>query len=177
MEEKSVAPASEKYAIFQTGGKQYFAIPGKTIAVEKLEGNVGDTLEFSEVLFRKKGENQYEFGKPYIDGVKLKASIVKQMKGPKIIVFRHKRRKKSRVKKGHRQPYTVLEISDFLVKASAKKAATKQATKTAQKQPAVPPKISKTRTTKPASKSKTATAKKQTKPKPKKATAAKESEE
>ena len=110
MEQKPVIPIIEKYAIFQTGGKQYIAIPGKTIAVEKLDGDVGDTLEFSEVLFRKKDEKAFEFGTPYVKGAALKASIVKQMKAPKIIVFRHKRRKKTRVKRGHRQLQTVLRI-------------------------------------------------------------------
>lgn len=105
-----VVPNIEKYAIFQTGGKQYQAIPGKTVAVEKLDGQAGDTIEFSEVLFRKSGENSYEFGTPHVEGASIKASIVKQAKSPKIIVFRHKRRKKCRVKKGHRQPFTVLRI-------------------------------------------------------------------
>ena len=103
----------EKYAIFQTGGKQYQAIPGKTIAVEKLEGEAGTALEFSEVLFRKQGEDSFEFGKPFVEGVTLKASIVKQMRGPKLIVFRHKRRKKQRTKKGHRQPITVIRIESI----------------------------------------------------------------
>ncbi|MCK4651234.1 50S ribosomal protein L21 [Candidatus Babeliales bacterium] len=103
----------KKYVIFQTGGKQYQAIPGKTLAVEKLNGNIGDSLEFSEVLFRKTSEGKFEFGKPYLKDVVLKASIVKQTKGPKIIVFRHKRRKKQRTKKGHRQPLTVIRIESI----------------------------------------------------------------
>jgi len=103
----------EKYAIFQTGGKQYQAIPGKTIAVEKLAGNAGDVVEFSEVLFRKIGAGKFEFGKPYVKESTLKASIVKQGKGPKLIVFRHKRRKKQRTKRGHRQPLTVIRIESI----------------------------------------------------------------
>jgi len=112
--EKGIKKASfEKYAIFQTGGKQYQAIPGKTIAVEKLEGSAGDIIEFSEVLFRKTDEGKFDFGKPYIKDASLKASIVKQTKGPKLIVFRHKRRKKQRTKKGHRQPITVIRIESI----------------------------------------------------------------
>ena len=103
----------EQYAIFQTGGKQYQAIPGKTIAIEKLEGQAGDTVEFPEVLFRKTGEGKFEFGQPFVKDAKLKASIVKQMKGPKVIIFRHKRRKKQRTKKGHRQPITVVRIESI----------------------------------------------------------------
>jgi large subunit ribosomal protein L21 len=106
-------PHFESYAIFQTGGKQYQAIPGKTVAVEKLDANVGETVEFKEVLFRKKGEGEFEFGAPYITGATLKASIVKQTKGPKLVIFKFKRRKKYRVKKGHRQPMTVIRIESI----------------------------------------------------------------
>jgi large subunit ribosomal protein L21 len=102
-------PTFQKYAIFQTGGKQYQAIEGKTIAVEKIVGNTGDAIEFNEVLFKKTGENAFQVGKPFLNTV-IKASIVKQDKAPKIIAFTFKRRKKVRVKKGHRQPFTVVRI-------------------------------------------------------------------
>ncbi len=113
MADLPIVPIIEKYVIFQTGGKQYQGIPGKTVAVEKLDGEIGDSLEISEVLFRKTGEGAFEFGKPYIEGANLKVSIVKHLRGPKIIVFRRKRRKKSRVKKGHRQPITVIRIEEI----------------------------------------------------------------
>ena len=103
----------EKYAIFQTGGKQYQAIPGKTVGIEKLEGNAGDSVNFSDVLFRKLADGKFEFGQPFVKGATIQASIVKQDKGPKIIVFKFKRRKKSRVKKGHRQPITVVRIESI----------------------------------------------------------------
>ncbi len=103
----------DKYAIFQTGGKQYQAIPGKTIAIEKLEVNPGDPVDFTEVLFRKTGEGEFEFGQPFIEGAVLKASIVKHIRGPKLIIFRHKRRKKQRTKTGHRQPITVVRIESI----------------------------------------------------------------
>lgn len=99
----------DKYAIFQTGGKQYQAIEGKTLAIEKIEGETGDTLEFDQVLLRKLADDQVEIGQPYVDA-KIKASIVKQTQGPKVIAFRFKRRKKVRVKRGHRQPLTVVRI-------------------------------------------------------------------
>lgn len=97
-----------KYAIFQTGGKQYQAIEGKTVAIEKIEGAQGDLLEFNEVLMRKEGETS-EFGRPFLSKP-VKASIVKQSQGPKLIIFKFKRRKKSRRKQGHRQPITVIRI-------------------------------------------------------------------
>lgn len=102
-------PTFDKYAIFKTGGKQYQAIEGKTIAIEKIEGNTGDAVEFNEVLFRKGGEGKFEIGTPHIKA-SIKASIVKQTKGPKIIAFRFKRRHKVRVKRGHRQPLTIIRI-------------------------------------------------------------------
>lgn len=102
----------EKYAIFQTGGKQYQAVEGKTLAVEKIDGEAGAPIEFKEVLFRKTGEGKFEIGQPYLE-VTIKASIVKQAKGPKLIAFRFKRRKKVQVKKGHRQPQTVIRIESI----------------------------------------------------------------
>jgi len=99
----------EKYVIFKTGGKQYHGIPGKTVAIEKLEGNAGDTVEFKDVLFRKTGTDSFEVGQPMLKEP-VKATIVKHDKGPKLIVFKFKRRKKVRVKKGHRQPLTVVRI-------------------------------------------------------------------
>lgn len=102
----------EKYAIFITGGKQYQAVEGKTVAIEKIDGDPGTPLEFNEVLFRKSAEGTFEVGQPFLSGV-VKASIVKQMKGPKLIVFRFKRRKKVRVKRGHRQPITVIRVESL----------------------------------------------------------------
>lgn len=113
MEAHVSKPIFTKYAIFQTGGKQYQAIPGKTISVEKLVGAAGDSLSFEEVLFRKENDGKFEFGKPYVKGATIKASIVKQMKSPKIIVFKFKRRKKYRLKQGHRQQQTVIRIESI----------------------------------------------------------------
>lgn len=100
-----------KYAIFQTGGKQYQGIEGKTVSVEKLEGNPGDIIEIKEVLLRKNND-VVEIGKPYV-ATSMKVSIVKHMQGPKIIIFKFKRRKKSRVKKGHRQPQTIIRVESI----------------------------------------------------------------
>ncbi len=111
MAEKSsnITKTFEKYAIFQTGGKQYQAVEGKTIAIEKIDGEPGAPLEFTDVLFRKNGEGKFEVGKPYLEKA-IKASIIKQMRGPKLIIFKFKRRKKVRIKKGHRQPITVIRV-------------------------------------------------------------------
>jgi large subunit ribosomal protein L21 len=99
----------DRYAIFATGGKQYQAIEGATLSIEKIDGEAGKVLEFDQVLFRKLGEGSYEIGQPFLTG-SITASIIKQIKDPKVIVFKFKRRQKVRVKKGHRQPKTVVRI-------------------------------------------------------------------
>ena len=103
----------DAYSIFQTGGKQYQAVVGKTLAIEKIEGESGSKLDFDEVLFRKTGKEVFEFGKPYIKEASVKASIIKQMREPKKIIFKFGRRKKIRTKKGHRQPTTVIRIESI----------------------------------------------------------------
>ena len=105
-------PSFEKYAVIQTGGKQYQAIEGKTLGIEKIEGEPGAKLEFKEVLLRKMGHGNIEIGRPFLTTV-VTASIVKQMRGPKVIAFKFKRRKKVSVKKGHRQSITVVRIESI----------------------------------------------------------------
>ncbi len=102
----------ERYAIFKTGGKQYQGIEGKTVAIEKLDGQLGDKVEFKEVLFRKQGSDSYEIGQPLLE-VTITASIVRQMRGPKLIAFTFRRRNKTRVKQGHRQAITVVRIDSI----------------------------------------------------------------
>lgn len=106
-------PNVDSYAIIQTGGKQYQAIPGVTLAVEKLDGEAGSSVVFDEVLFVKRAEGQYEIGDPVVKGFKLNATIVKQDRGPKVVIFKMRRRKKYRVKTGHRQPFTVVRFESF----------------------------------------------------------------
>lgn len=108
-EEKNIFTTFDQYAIIQTGGKQYQAVKGKTLAIEKIEGEPGAKLEFSDVLLRKTSPESIEIGQPYLESP-VKASIVKQMRGPKVVIFRFKRRKKSRVKRGHRQSQTIVRI-------------------------------------------------------------------
>lgn len=109
---KSLTPVFEKYSIFQTGGKQYQAIEGQTIAIEKLNVEAGQPVVFKEVLLRKLDGENVEIGAPYIKTA-IKAVVVKHMRGPKLIVFKFKRRKKYTRKKGHRQPLTVIRIESI----------------------------------------------------------------
>ncbi len=104
--------AFNRYAIFQTGGKQYQALEGKTIAVEKLDAEDGQEIIFNEVLLRRTDEKTVEVGKPFL-ATPVKAVVVKQTKGPKLIVFHFKRRKSIHKEKGHRQPQTVIRITSI----------------------------------------------------------------
>jgi len=97
------------YAIIRTGGKQYQVEAGDTLRVEKLLGEVGDTVELSEVLLLVDGET-VKIGQPVVDGAKVVAKIVEQGRHKKVIVFKKKRRQGYQVKKGHRQMYTALTI-------------------------------------------------------------------
>ena len=97
------------YAIIRTGGKQYQVSPGERLRVEKLIGNIGDSVEIGDVLMVADGE-EIKVGQPVLEGAKVSARIVEQDKAKKIVVFHKKRRAGHRVKNGHRQPFTSLEI-------------------------------------------------------------------
>ena len=100
------------YAIIRTGGKQYQVATGDKLRVEKLQGNVGDTIELSDILMVVDGE-KIKIGQPVIEGAKVVAKITEQAKADKVIVFKMKRRKGYRVKRGHRQQYTALTIEEI----------------------------------------------------------------
>lgn len=97
------------YAIVRTGGKQYQVEAGDTLRVEKLQGEVGDTVELDDVLLVVDGES-VTIGQPVVEGAKVVAKVVEQGRHKKIIVFKKKRRQGYQVKKGHRQMYTALKI-------------------------------------------------------------------
>lgn len=97
------------YAIIQTGGKQYKAAVGDEILVEKLDAEPGAEVSM-DVLLVADGEN-VTVGKPFVEGVKATAKVLEQGKGKKVIVFKYKPKKNIRTKRGHRQPYTKVEIT------------------------------------------------------------------
>ncbi|WP_022855061.1 MULTISPECIES: 50S ribosomal protein L21 [Thermodesulfobacterium] len=101
------------FAVIKTGGKQYVVKPGDKIKVEKVEANVGDTVEISEVLLVNK-DGEIKLGTPLVEGVKVIASVVEHSKGPKVIVFKKKPKKGYKRKRGHRQLITTLEIKEIL---------------------------------------------------------------
>ena len=98
------------YAVIKTGGKQYRVEEGDRLRVEKLAGNVGDSVTLGEVLLVGRGDG-VKVGNPLVGGAKVEAKIVAQDRSPKIIIFKFRRRKNYRRKTGHRQPFTALEIT------------------------------------------------------------------
>jgi large subunit ribosomal protein L21 len=100
------------YAVFKTGGKQYRVEKGDKLRVEKLAGNVGDSVSFDEVLLV--GGEAFKLGRPLVGGAKVEAKIVAQDLGPKLVVFKFRRRKNYRRRQGHRQPFTALEITNVV---------------------------------------------------------------
>lgn len=102
------------YAIIRTGGKQYQVSAGSLVRVEKIAGNVGDTVELTDVLALIDGDDA-KIGQPTVEGAVVTATIVEQDKAKKVLVFKKKRRKGYRVKRGHRQMYTAIKIADISV--------------------------------------------------------------
>lgn len=98
------------YAVIVTGGKQYKVAEGDVLFVEKLEVEEGAAVTFDQVLMTGDGEN-VKVGTPVVDGATVEAKVVKNGKAKKIYVYKMKRKKNYRRKKGHRQPYTKVEIT------------------------------------------------------------------
>ena len=102
------------HAIIETGGKQYKVAEGDTLFIEKLPNEAGDNVTFDKVLAVIDGE-KITVGTPVVEGAKVDASVVKNGKGKKIIVFKYKPKKGYRRKQGHRQPYTKVTIGKISV--------------------------------------------------------------
>src|SRR5262244_536578 len=100
------------FAVIRTGGKQYKVAKDDVISVEKLAGEPGATIELAEVLMIGDG-SEVAAGTPLLAGASVAATVVEQTRAPKIIVFKKKRRKNYRRKKGHRQHQTVLRIAEI----------------------------------------------------------------
>ncbi|MEO0202863.1 MAG: 50S ribosomal protein L21 [candidate division WOR-3 bacterium] len=98
-----------RYAIVNISGTQMKAEEGSEILVNRIKANEGERIEIDEVLFIKDGEN-YIFGKPKIENAKVIAKVIEHLKGPKILVFKYKRKNNYRRRKGHRQYLTKLLV-------------------------------------------------------------------
>lgn len=97
-------------AIVESGGKQYVVSKNSKIQVEKLDGNVGDTIKLDKVLMTADGSN-VSLGKPYLSGSAVEAKVLKQGRSRKIVVLKYKAKSKYRRTQGHRQAFTELEIT------------------------------------------------------------------
>ena len=104
------------YAVIQTGGKQYRVEPGQTVVVEKLAGDPGQRVTFEDVLLVSSGDGgNVSIGKPRVAGAVVTGEIVEQGRGPKLVVFKFRRRKNYVRRNGHRQDYTAVKISGIEV--------------------------------------------------------------
>lgn len=101
-------------AVIKACGKQYTVSEGQLVYVEKLNQEAGETVVFDQVLAIVDGENS-KFGTPIVEGAKVEAKVVRNGKGKKILVFKYRPKKGSSTRKGHRQPYTAVQIEKISV--------------------------------------------------------------
>lgn len=102
-----------KYAIVETGGKQYRAEEGKTLTVDLLPAKVGDSVILKSVLLVVDDDDKVMVGSPKVEGATLKTTVVDQIKGKKILVFKYKPKNNYRRHTGHRQKYTQLLVESI----------------------------------------------------------------
>ncbi len=100
------------FAVFKTGGKQYRVAAEDVLKIEKVKGEPGEIVEFGEVLVV--GGDNVTLGAPTVAGATVAAEVLDQARGPKVIAFKKRRRKNSRRKRGHRQEFTLLRITEIL---------------------------------------------------------------
>ncbi|MCO4764169.1 MAG: 50S ribosomal protein L21 [Myxococcales bacterium] len=101
------------YAIIRTGGKQYRAEPGAQLTIEKIDGDRGGNVVFDDVLLVR-SEDAVQIGAPVVAGAAVKATIVEQTRDKKVLIHKHKRRKKYRKTQGHRQYITRVRIDEIV---------------------------------------------------------------
>ena len=99
------------YAVIRTGGKQYRVEPGSVIRVEKLDGDVGATIEFTEVLLA--GGDALRIGTPLVEDAVVRGEIVDHLRDKKVLIFKKKRRKNYRRRRGHRQSLTTVKVTEI----------------------------------------------------------------
>lgn len=116
----------EAYAVIETGGKQYKVEAGDVLIVERLEAEVGASIQLDKVLAQSDGKT-LSLGAPILDGASLEATVVEHLRGKKIYSFKKKRRKGYKRKIGHRQDLTRLQIGNFGAESAKKKPAKKKA--------------------------------------------------
>ena len=125
-----------KYAIVESGGKQYKAVEGETIAVDRLPVTPGEDLKLEHVLLLADGD-QFSVGTPFVSGIEALASVVEHFRGEKVLAFRYSPKKRIRVHRGHRQEYTRLMIESIGKVGETKKKAKAEKKPDATRQPEV----------------------------------------
>ena len=100
------------FAVIKTGGKQYRVAADDLLKIDKVTGNPGEIIQFGEVLVV--GGETVTLGEPTITGASVAAEVLEQGRGPKIIAFKKRRRKNSRRKRGHRQEFTLVRVTEIL---------------------------------------------------------------
>ncbi len=103
-----------KYAIVENGGKQFKAVEGATIEVDRLEVEIGQPIKLDEVLLLVDGD-VVTIGTPHVQGASIETTVESHFLGPKVIIFRYSPKKRIRKKAGHRQQYTRLKIDKILM--------------------------------------------------------------
>jgi large subunit ribosomal protein L21 len=101
------------YAVIRTGGKQYRVAAGELLRVERLVGDVGAAIEFSEVLLTSGGEGAVRIGTPLVEGALVRGEVVSQTRARKILIFKKKRRKNYRRRRGPRQYITTVRVTEI----------------------------------------------------------------
>jgi large subunit ribosomal protein L21 len=123
------------FAVIRTGGKQYRVAAEDVLKVEKVKGDPGEIVQFGEVLVV--GGDSVTLGAPTIAGATVAAEVLEQGRGPKVIAFKKRRRKNSRRKRGHRQEFTLIRVTEILTDGA-------KPTKTARPKPEPKPAAAKT---------------------------------
>ena len=119
------------FAVIKTGGKQYRVAEDQKLQIEKVEGEPGQIIQLGDVLML--GGDNPQFGSPTVSGASVAAEVIAQERGPKVIAFKKRRRKNSRRKRGHRQEFTLIRITEILTDGA-------KPTKTAKPRPERKPK-------------------------------------
>ncbi len=119
------------FAVIKTGGKQYRVAEDQKLEIEKIAGEPGQIIQIGDVLML--GGDKPQFGEPSIQGASVAAEVLEQGRGPKVIAFKKRRRKNSRRKRGHRQEFTLIRITEILTDGASP-------TKTARPKPVRKPK-------------------------------------
>lgn len=103
------------YAVIATGGKQYRVAPGEVIRIEKIPGEIGESVDLNEVLLVSPDEGDLLVGRPTVEGARVTGCIIGDQRGKKIIIQKFKRRKRYRTRVGHRQEYRQVRIDSIIL--------------------------------------------------------------